>query len=215
MAGAKRPRVLSDIDVHTLNLFDMLCGARLLNGPSLGVHYKVIEATTGLFENDDDSIMNIGMVRPSLHPSTPLEAAKIVHLYLERQSSGKNVNPPSTFVALDTADEAETQTFFARPKYSLHEVLPAKTLVHAFAFLDANSNTILSIFDCSVLKGKCLRDLSPTERFWLMHSELRPRTLIGHHWVGQMSVAREQFYTKKTPFLVHSLLRVPYVLRHE
>lgn len=200
---------MNDADVTVLKLKSSLCGALLVNGPSLDTRYEILPADS---EGGADGANAVGMVRPALDRGLACTPAPIVHLYLEQTNS--ETLPAHTFVCVQEDGAQEPFTHFMRPHFSLQGVFPPKTLVHAFAFFEDRADAteqqvILSVFDCSLLGGANLRMLDPTTRFRRLHAALQPRAGIGHHWIGEMDVAREQYKQAGAPFLIHSLLQVP------
>lgn len=209
----KRQKILDAKDMFTMELTSVLCGAPIANGPVLNIQYAAEMVSGVQFDTEHMNDANdpvVGMVRPSLHQDTSDDSAPIVHLYLEKLFFTTSPGKEHTYVALH--NDAEKRTFFAKPAYSLNDVLPSKTLVHAFCYFDKDHAVTLSFFDCSVLAGENLRSLHPIERFRKLHAALRPRKLIGHHWIGEMETAVQQYRLKTAPFNIHSLMRVPSVL---
>ena len=202
MSKRKRSEnVLDEDDVIQLHLRTSLCGALIVDGPTLDTNYK-LQATSSLILNVKNQV---GTICPALSSNLPRTAAKVVHMYL-----GAGLpNVAHTYIALNSQE-----IYLARPYYSLHECLPPESLVHAFAYVDAENNVKISIFDCSMLAGKDFTNLHPFDRFGQLHNEFKKgqNRHVGHHWIGDMSVAAEQFNLKTAPFRAYCLCEVPLLL---
>ena len=201
----KRVKVLDDEDICKLNISSALCGALVVNGPVFNPPYDL--QTVSPLQLGRENENETGLVHPALLNDLPQSPAMVVHLYLE--GPRETANTLHTFINLGANEE----TYFARPEYSLHNLVPPKTLVLAFAYLH-DAKPMLSIFDCSVLQGVDLRKDGPTERFRKLLSCFKARNPIGHHWIGNMNVAAEQYLAQNAPFCAHCVCRVPDIL-HE
>lgn len=91
--------------------------------------------------------------------------------------------------------------YTAKMHYSLRNIIPSDSVVHALVFEVHNSRRpVLGLFDASVLGGKCISQRSCIERHAILHQAFRnmPKcTHIRMHWVGHERVLVHDLQNKR------------------
>jgi hypothetical protein len=91
----------------------------------------------------------------------------------------------NTFVSSD-------QVYIAKLNYSLRNIIPNDSIVHALLFEVHNKPCpVLGLFDASCLAGRCLRQHNCIARHAILHEAFRSNPKCPHirmHWVGHERV---------------------------
>ena len=111
-------------------------------------------------------------------PCTVLpKRAQFVCLVIDQQGN--------TFVSSD-------KVYIAKLKYSLRNIIPNNSIVHAVLFQVHNSTCpVLGLFDASCVAGQCLRRHNCIARHAVLHQAFRSHPKCPHirmHWVGHERV---------------------------
>jgi hypothetical protein len=111
-------------------------------------------------------------------PCTVLpKGARLVCLTIDQQGN--------TFVSSD-------KVYIAKLNYSLRNIIPKDSIVHALLFEVKNSTRpVLGLFDASCVGGKCLRGHKCVARHAVLHQAFRSNPQCAHirmHWVGHERV---------------------------
>lgn len=120
-------------------------------------------------------------------PATILPArAHFISVIVDRQDN--------TFILSD-------KLYTAKIHYSLRNIIPSDSVVHALVFEVHNSKIpVMGLFDASVLGGKFLFDHTCIQRHAMLHQAFRSMSRCPHirmHWVGHERVLVHDLQNKR------------------
>jgi len=126
-----------------------------------------------------------------------LEAQEAEHTRFESEAPCTVLPQRAQFVCLTIDKQGNTfvssdKLYIAKLNYSLRNIVPNDSIVHALLFEVRNSTRpVLGLFDASCVAGQCLRRHTCIARHAILHEAFRGSAKCPHirmHWVGHERV---------------------------
>jgi hypothetical protein len=137
-----------------------------------------------------------------------LQTEELEHTRFDTESPCTVLPKRAQFVCLVIDKEGNTfvssdKVYIAKLHYSLRNIIPKDSIVHALLFLTHNSvRPVLGLFDASCIAGKCLRQYNCIARHAILHQAFRSTAKCPHirmHWVGHERVLVHDLQYKRVP----------------
>jgi hypothetical protein len=132
-----------------------------------------------------------------VQPDFVLHAQPLEHTRFDAEAPCTVLPKRAHFVCLVIDQQGNTfvssdKIYIAKLNYSLRNIIPHDSIVHALLFPVQNSTRpVLGLFDASCVAGQCLRRHSCIARHAILHQAFRRNERCAHirmHWVGHERV---------------------------
>ena len=137
-----------------------------------------------------------------------LHAQELEHTRFDAEAPCTVLPKRAHFVCLVIDQEGNTfvssdKVYIAKLNYSLRNIIPKDSIVHALLFPAQNSTRpVLGLFDASCVAGQCLRRHNCIARHAILHQAFRSNEKCAHirmHWVGHERVLVHDLQYKRVP----------------
>jgi hypothetical protein len=157
---------------------------------------------------------------PAVQHSFAFETNELEHTRFDMQKPATILPKQAHFVSLVVDRQGNTfisadKMYTAKMNYSLRNILPNDSVVHAIIFQVHNSpRPILGLFDATCVAGQSLLKYSCIQRHTILHKAFRGSTAYPHirmHWVGHEGVLVHDLQYKRVSvdFHIDCAVRLP------